>query len=153
MARWSEFAAAEPELAAQVHAILTARKHHTLATLRKDGSPRVSGIEVGLADGDLLLGMMPDSLKLADVRRDPRVALHALSDDPPEHDQGAWKGDAKVAGQVMARAARPEQDEPPGPRFWIDITEIVLTHLDAAATQLEMVSWHPGRGREVSCRD
>ncbi len=151
MAHWGEFAAAEPELAERVTAILTARKHHTLATLRKDGSPRVSGLEIAIADGDMVVGMMPGSLKLADVHRDPRVALHALSDDPPADNQGTWKGDVKLAGRVVERAAG-LGDQPPGPRFWVDITELVLTHLDAGATQLEIESWHPGRGREVKRR-
>ena len=151
MSRWAEFEAAEPRLASAVKEILTARKHHTLATLRRDGSPRVSGIEVEFVVGDLVLGMMPDSRKLADILRDGRVALHALSDDPPEGNQGAWKGDVKVAGRVVQREAQPGE-EPPGPRFLVDITEIVLTHLDGAATLLEIESWHPGRGREVQHR-
>ncbi len=151
MARWAEFEAAEAELAAQVRAILTGRRHHTVATLRRDGAPRVSGIEVALSDGDLVLGMMPDSLKLADIRRDERVALHALSGDPAEDNQAAWKGDVKVAGRAIERPAR-QEDQPPGPRFWVDITEIVLTRLDEAATQLEIASWHPGRGRQVKRR-
>ena len=151
MAHWAEFEAAEAELAARVRAILTGRKHHTLATLRRDGSPRVSGIEVAFDESDLVLGVMPDSLKLVDIRRDERVALHALSDDPTGDDQGAWKGDVKVAGRAIERPQRPA-DQPPGPRFWVDITAIVLTGLDEAATQLEIASWHPGRGRQVKRR-
>lgn len=151
MAHWAEFEAAEAELTARVKSILTARKHHTLATLRKDGSPRVSGLAVAFNDDDLVLGMMPGSLKLADVRRDSRVAMHALSDDPPEDNPGAWKGDAKLAGRIVAQPVEPE-DQPPGPRLWLDITEVALTHLDLAATQLEIESWHPGRGREVKRR-
>src|ERR1700736_3463789 len=151
MARWAEFESAEREFAGRVKAILTARKHHTLATLRKDGSPRVSGLEVAVNGGDLAVGRMPESLKLADVRRDARVALHALSDDPPEAEPGAWTGDVKLAGRAVERLAQPAED-PPGPRFWIDITEVVLTHLDDGATLLEIESWHPDRGREVKRR-
>jgi hypothetical protein len=151
MARWTDFESADREFAGRVKTILTARKHHTLATLRKDGSPRVSGLEVAFNDGDLVLGMMPESLKLADVRRDPRVALHALSEDPPEAEPGKWTGDVKLAGRVVERPGQPA-DEPVGPRFWVDISEVVLTHLDDAATQLEIESWHPDRGREVKRR-
>lgn len=151
MAHWAEFEAVEGELAARVKAILTARKHHTLGTLRKDGSPRLSGIEVAFNDGDLVLGIMPNSLKLGDVRRDARVGLHALSDDPPEDNQGAWNGDVKLAGRVVERPAEPDA-QPAGPGFWFDITEVVLTHLNNPATQLAIESWHPGRGREVKHR-
>ncbi len=151
MTRWAELEAAEPELSRRVKATLSARKHHTLATLRKDGSPRVSGIEVAFNHGDLVLGMMPAALQLADVRRDARVGLHALSDDPPEDNPGAWKGDVKLAGLVVEEPSDPAV-QPPGPRFWLDIAEVVFTHLDGAAEQLEIESWHPGRGHVVRRR-
>lgn len=151
MAHWAEFEAAEPELSGRVGAILMVRKHHTLATLRKDGSPRVSGIEVVFIDGDLVFGMMPESLKLLDVRRDARVGLHALADDPPAESPAAWKGDVKLAGLVVERPANPAV-QPPGPRFWLDIREVVLTHLNDTAEQLEIESWHPGRGHVVQLR-
>jgi hypothetical protein len=41
----------------------------TLATLRRDGSPRISGTEVEFTDGQVWLGMMPGSLKALDLRR------------------------------------------------------------------------------------
>jgi hypothetical protein len=148
VAHWSEFEVADPELAASVGAILKARKHHTLATLRQDGSPRVSGIEVAFVAGDLVLGMMPQSRKLADVRRDARVGLHALSDDPPAESPQAWRGDVKLSGLAVELPADPSE-EPEGPRFWLDIGEVVLTHLDASAQHLLVESWHPGRGHEV----
>ena len=50
MASWSEFEDAEPEFASRVRALLTSRKHLTIATLRRDGSPRISGSEVELAE-------------------------------------------------------------------------------------------------------
>jgi hypothetical protein len=152
MATWAEFEAADADLAARVRAIFTARKHHTLATLRRDGSPRVSGIEVAFRDdGQLVLGMMPGSRKQADVGRDGRVALQALSDDPPADDQASWRGDAKLSGTVTELAPR-DDDEPPGPRFGLDITEAVLTHLNEAADLLVVESWHPARGTRVISR-
>ncbi len=83
MASWAEFASAAPALASRVRQRFDVRKHKTLATLRKDGSPRISGIEVEFADGELFLGMMPGSLKLYDLERDPRLALHSPTEDPP----------------------------------------------------------------------
>src|SRR5918996_1936496 len=101
MANWSEVEAAAPELAARVRATMDAHKHKVLATLRRDGSPRVSGIEATFTDGELWLGMMPGSRKAADLRRDPRLALHSTSVDPTEDDPSAWPGDAKVAGRAV----------------------------------------------------
>src|SRR5205823_6557484 len=56
--RWDDIARAEPAFAERVRALFDARKHKTMATLRKDGSPRISGMEVEFRDGDALLGMM-----------------------------------------------------------------------------------------------
>lgn len=71
MASWREFAASAPELAAGVLRLFDAHKHKTMATIRKDGSPRISGIEATFEDGQLWLGMMPSSRKAQDLRRDP----------------------------------------------------------------------------------
>src|SRR4051812_46440735 len=98
MARWDDVAAAEPDFAERVRQVFEAHRHRTLATLRKDGSPRISGIEMEFADGEVWLGMMPDSLKARDLRRDPRLAVHSASEDPPADDPSAWPGDAKLAG-------------------------------------------------------
>ncbi len=51
MTSWTDFATAQPELARRVRQCFAIRKHATLATLRRDGSPRISGIEVDFADG------------------------------------------------------------------------------------------------------
>jgi hypothetical protein len=146
MASWIEFATAEPALARQVEERFSIRKHKTLATLRKDGSPRISGIEVEFADGELFLGMMPGSLKLHDLERDPRLALHSPTADPPDgHPQG-WPGEAKLAGTVIEVAA-PDSPVASGRRFRVDINEVVFTHLNEAGDQLVVESWHPGSGR------
>jgi Pyridoxamine 5'-phosphate oxidase len=79
MARWSEVTAAAPELAGKARALFDAHRHKTMATLRKDGSPRISGTEATFADGDLWLGAMHHSLKALDLRRDPRLALHSAT--------------------------------------------------------------------------
>jgi len=145
MARWSEFASAEPALARQVQERFGIRKHKTLATLRKDGSPRISGIEVEFADGELYLGMMPGSLKLHDVERDPRLALHSPTEDPPPDNPRGWAGEAKLAGYAL-EVAFPDSPVAGGRRFRIDITEAVLTYLNDAGDQLVVESWHPGVG-------
>ena len=93
MPTWSEFEAAAPELAKSVRARLDAHTHKTIATLRRDGSPRISGIETAFVDGDLWIGSMWQALKAHDLQRDPRFALHSGSAEPAE-----WEGDAKLAG-------------------------------------------------------
>ena len=82
MATWDDLARAEPEFARLVQDRFNSHKHKMLATLRRDGSPRLTGIEATFANGQLWLGMMPDSLKALDLRRDPRLALHSALDNP-----------------------------------------------------------------------
>jgi hypothetical protein len=94
-------AGSEPELAGAVREIFDAHRHKTLATLRADGAPRISGQEVGFVDGELWLGMMPGSRKAVDLQRDPRFALHSASVDPPAGDPAAWRGDAKLSGLAV----------------------------------------------------
>jgi len=90
---WAKFEAEAPELAARVRERLEAHGHKTIATLRRDGSPRISGTEAQFKDGDLWIGSMWRAVKALDLRRDPRYALHSASEDPD-----VWAGDAKVAG-------------------------------------------------------
>ena len=143
MASWEEFAAADPDLAALVRRSFAVRKHATLATLRKDGAPRISGTEVEFAeDGEMYLGMMPESLKALDLRRDPRLALHSPTEDAPDSDPGAWTGEAKLAGRGVEVSEPTDEAH----RFRIDITEVVHTSVDNDL--LVIRSWHPERGSE-----
>ena len=96
MATWDEFARSEPEFARLIQARFDSHKHKMLATLRKDGSPRISGIEATFADGQLWLGMMPGSLKALDLQRDPRLALHSAP-----LDSEMANGDAKISGRAI----------------------------------------------------
>lgn len=143
MAAWREFAEAEPDLAQQVHKLFTSHKHHTMATLRKDGSPRISGTEVEFGDDGLALGMMSGALRAADLRRDPRVALHSCTADPGEDPTG-WLGDAKISGTTS------EVEDPVGGpgshRFLIDLKEVVITRVGTPADHLVIETWHAGSG-------
>lgn len=152
MASWKEVTAAAPDLSAAVQALLDAHKHKTLATLRRDGSPRISGTEASFRDGELWLGMMPDSRKALDLLRDPRFALHSATVDP---DMG--EGDAKIAGRaievddVAAKQALTDGGPDPGPfhLFRVDVTEIVRITLGGdPPDHLVIESWHEGAGRQ-----
>ena len=96
MASWSEFQAAAPELADAVQRRFEAHGLALLATLRRDGSPRISGIELLFAGRELWLGMMPGSRKSQDLERDPRLALHNATVD-----KEVKEGDAKVLGRGL----------------------------------------------------
>jgi hypothetical protein len=84
MTAWQDVEQAAPEFARRVRTLFDAHRHKTLATVRADGSPRISGIETVFEDGELVFGSMPGARKGADLRRDPRFALHSATVDPIE---------------------------------------------------------------------
>ncbi len=148
MTSWVELERAEPEFAGRVRALFDAHRHKTIATLRADGSPRISGIEAVFQDGELVFGSMPKARKGADLVRDPRFALHRATVDPVEGAAADWPGEAKIAGRAMV--VSPGED---GDRFRAAITEVVHTHLDEAATKLIVEWWTPGQGLRRVERD
>jgi hypothetical protein len=147
MTSWADVVAEMPALAACVRERFAIRKHKTLATLRRDGSPRISGVEVEFAEGEVFLGIMSDSVKLHDLLRDPRLAVHSPTDDPPDGRPSGWLGEAKIAGRAI-EVDLPDSPVPGARRFRVDITEVVLTHLNEAGDRLVVESWHPGKGME-----
>jgi hypothetical protein len=150
MASWGDVGRDSPDFAARVQAAFERNRHMTLATLRRDGSPRISGTEIEFDGDDLFVGMMPASRKARDLLRDPRVAIHGPPADPPEENRD-WVGEGKIAGRALeVTVGDPERE---GHRFRIDVDEVVFTHLNEAGDRLVIESWHPGRGVEVVERE
>src|SRR5947207_14143576 len=102
MAAWKDVEQAEAEFAARVRQLFDAGRHKTIATLRADGSPRISGIECEFADGDLRFGSMSGARKGADLKRDARCALHGPTFHPVEGKESEWPGEAKITGRAIA---------------------------------------------------
>jgi Pyridoxamine 5'-phosphate oxidase len=144
VSRWSEIEAEVPDLAARARALFDANKHKTLATLRRDGSPRISGIEIEFEDGELTFGSMRPAVKALDLQRDPRFAIHSASDGDD------FQGDAKVAGRAHEVGSDGDSHA-----FRADITELVVVSLGGEAPNryLLIESWHPGRGVTTRRRD
>ena len=150
MPTWTEFETAAPALARTVRRRLDAHDHKTLATVRRDGSPRISGTEAAFVDADLWIGSMWQARKAQDLQRDPRFALHSGSDDPP-----AWTGDAKLSGVVQeitdperVRAINGAAGAPTGPShlFRLDLREVSSVGLHEAGKELVIEVWTPERG-------
>ncbi len=154
MAAFADVETEQPEFAARVRAVFDAHRHKVLATLRADGSPRVSGIEAAFAAGDLWVAGMPRSVKFADLRRDPRMALHSGSDEPDR-----FTADAKVSGRAVEvtdgdrrtgfAAATGNPPDGDYELFRIDLEQVVLTAVAESKDALEISSWRPGRGLTV----
>jgi hypothetical protein len=147
---WREVEKAEPEFAQRVQALFDAHRHKTIATVRADGSPRISGIETVFEDGELVFGSMASARKGADLRRDPRFALHSATVDPVEGSEAQWPGEAKISGRAVAGPLTADQD---GDRFLADIAQVVHTHLDPQATRLVIEWWTPAGGLQKSERE
>lgn len=139
---FQDLAADAPDLAALVRDRFESHLHHVLGTIRPDGSPRLSGTEVRFADGQVTLGMMAGSAKLADVLRDPRVELHSA---PVETDLA--RGDARLHGVLERLGDIDEGDEPPGTMLRLALDRVVLVQV--AGDELVVSTWRPGRGVQV----
>ena len=148
MTAWKTIEATEPEFAGRVRQFFGSGRHKTIATLRADGSPRISGIECEFVDGELRFGSMSGARKGADLQRDPRFALHGPTSHPGEGKDSEWTGEAKIAGTASSAGAVTAEGEegPDGEMFVADITEVVITGLNAEATMLVIESWTPQRG-------
>ncbi|SEG92375.1 Pyridoxamine 5'-phosphate oxidase [Thermomonospora echinospora] len=155
MASWREVTESAPEFAGKVRELMDAHKHKTIATLRRDGSPRISGIEADFVGDELWFGSMPGALKALDLRRDPRFALHSASVAPPD-DPSAWPGDAKFSGHAIEVTDRAELEAMFQARgldaaqfadshfFRADIHEVVLTRV--AGDHLDIDLWRADQG-------
>ncbi|WP_333774593.1 pyridoxamine 5'-phosphate oxidase family protein [Streptomyces sp. IBSBF 3136] len=142
---WAAFTIAAPDLAALTEERFGAYRHHVLATVRRDGSPRTSGLEVRFLRGELWLGMMPGSRKALDLLRDPRFALQA---NPGTDVNG---GDVRIGGRAFEvvdaalKGAYVEEVEPPQPfhLFRTELTEVVRTYVEDEKYLVTQV-WRPG---------
>jgi hypothetical protein len=134
---WAKFEAEAPELAARVRERLEAHGHKTIATLRRDGSPRISGTETQFEGEDLWIGSMQDALKARDLQRDPRYALHSSSEDPD-----VWTGDAKVAGVAEEVTSADGKSH----KFRLDILEASTVSLSEDRKALVIEVWTPRDG-------
>jgi hypothetical protein len=156
MARWTDVETAAPELAARARELFKAQKHLTIATLRRNGSPRISGIECMFIEGDLWFGSMPGAVKARDLQRDPRFALHSGTGDSAqwEGDPAQWRGDAKLSGRVeevegerraaaFRAAGHPDQGE--SHLFRAEIEEVTTVRLGGdPPDHLVVDAWREG---------
>lgn len=160
MVDWKQLAEQAPSIAE-----VFVRRHRAtgnlclLATLRADGSPRISPMEPRIVAGRLVLVGMPNTWKFRDLERDARFELHTATVDPHVGD-----GDAKVWGRVRnvpdpglhARFAQELFDE-----SGFDLRNEVFDpffvgDLDGASSvgfvngQLTITTWTPGQGEQAA---
>jgi hypothetical protein len=102
--KWSEFKSAAPNIGSLAQQTFDEQHLAILGTLRSDGWPRISPCEVYFVDGEMMLGMMPMSAKVLDLRRDPRITVvNGQENREPR------LGDIKLYGraaEILDRAAK-----------------------------------------------
>jgi hypothetical protein len=93
---WAELEAAAPELAAAGRELIERFGYVLAGTIRRDGTPRISPVEAHFVEDDLRAAMMPRTLKVRDLLRDPRLVLNVPIVNP--QDPGA---EFKVRGRAV----------------------------------------------------
>lgn len=88
MQSWSEFAAAEPEIAEKGRHLLYQRGdgEGLFTTVAPDGVPRTHPVNVGVKDGRLLVFVQGHSAKARDLASNPAYALHATWEADAPHE-------------------------------------------------------------------
>jgi hypothetical protein len=167
MASFADVESVEPDLADRVRAILSSTTNAVLGTIRRDGSPRLSGADPFFHDGQLRVWSMPRARKGQDLRRDPRVAVHSIPWDSRRRRDGAvdvGAADAKVSGRAVLTTDAGELSafrvwlksergvEPPEnwDLFTIDIDELTVISVDGG--QLVIDRWSTADGRQTMRR-
>jgi hypothetical protein len=107
MVTWKEFAAAEPDLADVGRSLLFQFKVGLafLATVRRDGAPRLHPVCPVLSDDRLFVLIIPASPKGHDLRRDGRYALQTFPQPKPGSDEFSIAGKAVGVDDPAVRAA------------------------------------------------
>ena len=148
---WGDFAAAAPWLARRGRELLERAGVALLGTVRKDGAPRISPIEPVFTGEQLLIGVMPWSLKARDLVRDSRCVLHSAVGGP-DAGESEFKlyGRAVEAGEDLrdARAdawwvSRPRDD---ARVLSLAVERAVLVEWDLGRGEMTLTRWSPGLG-------
>lgn len=150
MASWDTISTGAPSLAAQIHARFAGHAHHILGTIDKSGSPRLSGINLMWDEGIVWFGCMPNSRKIVDIDRDPRIAVHSA---PLSVELDG--GDARISGRAHSlEASRVMSWRPDTPAdgvfFGIDIEKVHLAEVQGKDLKVSM--WDTASGLRIVIR-
>lgn len=99
---------------------------------------------------------MPGARKGADLKRDPRFALHGPTVHPEVGHEREWPGEAKVSGRAIPVGPETTVDGSEGSAgemFVADVAEVVITRLNEEGTRLVIEWWTPDRGLRTVERD
>jgi Pyridoxamine 5'-phosphate oxidase len=150
MASWGELHRSDPTFAARGEQRIDRDGLVSVGTLRANGWPRISPVEPLLVDGEFYPGMMWQSRKAVDLRRDPRCVVHTTVAD-----KAGTEGDVKIYGRAVEVSDGTERERyctalearigwrPDGDfhLFCVDITEVGF--FAAVGDGHESRTWRP----------
>jgi hypothetical protein len=152
---WHELVDRQPRLVEVARARLLEPGVVLVATVRKDGTPRLSPVEPFVLDGDLLLSMLWGSFKARDLQRDPRVLVHSIVTGR----EGA-EGELKLRGSAVEEGDLSRQRryadavsvslgwQPEPGRFHLfslDISDVTFIRYDEPTGDQFVATWPPAR--------
>jgi Pyridoxamine 5'-phosphate oxidase len=137
---WHDLEAEAPEIARLGRERLEQPGIALLATLRKDGSPRINPVEPHIVDGQLLFAAMPRTTKARDLSRDPRCFLHSVVSDPD-----GSEGELKLSGRAD-EVHDPDLRERPSGAWWSGRPSEEARVFSLVVERAAFVSWDTGRG-------
>jgi hypothetical protein len=154
---WEEFKHQAPEMAALGEERFERTGVVLLGTLKKDGWPRISPVEVLITDGHLFMGMIWRSRKALDLLRDARCAVHnAITSREGTDGEFKLYGRAieirdldvrRRYGDALYAKIGWKPDEPEFHLFSLDIESASFTEFRDG--ELIATRWMPGGGMEV----
>jgi hypothetical protein len=150
---WAYLEKAAPEVAAQARAVIDQWSFMFAATIRRDGTPRLSPVETHLVAGHLALAIIPQSHKASDITRDPRIVLQspiAEADEPGAELKLRGRATALSEGDLRERIADAIERASgwrPAPS-WLVVTVTVdhLALMSWSAGDLTLTCWDPRNG-------
>lgn len=152
---WSELERRQPKLADLGRQHLLDPGVVLVATIRRDGTPRLSPVEPFIMDGDLWLSMLWQSTKAADLTRDPRILVHSVVTNRngeegelkvrgharSEKDSGLQRRYANAVAQALGWKPEPGHFH----LFAVDIDHLSYLRYDNSTGDQYVTQWPPGR--------
>jgi Pyridoxamine 5'-phosphate oxidase len=152
---WSELERRQPGLAGLGRRRLLEPGVVLVATIRGDGTPRISPVEPFVLDGVLWLSMLWQSRKAADLLRDPRILVHSVATSRDggegefkirgtaraEHDPDRWRRYAAAVSASLGWNPEPGRFH----LFAVAIEEVTFIRYDDATGDQHVARWPPPR--------
>jgi hypothetical protein len=152
---WSELERAQPGLARLGQERLLTPGVVLVATIRRDGSPRLSPVEPFVMDDDLWLSMLWRSTKAADLLLDQRILVHSIvtgrdggegefkirGTARAEHDPGVRRRYADAVTAALGWSPTPGRFH----LFAVSLGEVTFIRYDEASGDQHVAMWPPAR--------